>query len=121
MGIVIHSPFSGRPVKVRDQDAGRAVKDEEGRLFYVLQRSDGSGYYGAPTRAGGQRDEQRYDTMLAKQTHTRQVGAERSAAQIAAGQRSRGRGGLIKLIIVLAVLAAGAWAVLYGPLSGLLG
>ena len=33
MPIVINSPFSGKPVKIRDQDVGRAVKDEEGRIF----------------------------------------------------------------------------------------
>ena len=40
MPITIFSPHSGNQVKVRDQDAGRAVKDEEGRIFYVLPKSD---------------------------------------------------------------------------------
>src|SRR5690606_29595340 len=66
MPIVVHSPFSGRPVKIRDEDVGRAVRDEENRIFYVLERSDGSGHYGAPTRSGNPRDEQRYDELVAK-------------------------------------------------------
>ena len=46
MPIVVNSPYSGESVKIRDQDVGRAVKDRDGKVFYVLPRSDGSGYYG---------------------------------------------------------------------------
>ena len=43
MPIVVNSPYSGESVKIRDQDVGRAVKDRDGKVFYVLPRSDGSG------------------------------------------------------------------------------
>lgn len=49
----INSPYSGDPVKIRTTDIGRAVKDTEGRIFYVLPRSDGKGYYSSITRKGG--------------------------------------------------------------------
>lgn len=60
MAITVYSPHSGHPVKVRDQDLGRAIRDEAGRIFYVVERSDGTGYYGSLTRHGSDKDEQRY-------------------------------------------------------------
>ncbi len=50
MAITVDSPYSGKPVKVREQDVRRAVRDEEGRIFYVLPRPDGSGFVGSKTR-----------------------------------------------------------------------
>lgn len=60
MPLEIFSPHSGRPVMVRDQDLGRAIRDEGGRVFYVVPRSDGEGHYGSLTRKGSERDENRY-------------------------------------------------------------
>lgn len=119
MGIIVHSPFSGQPVKVRDQDAGRAVRDEEGRIFYVLPKSDGSGYYGAPTRAGGAKDEARaleYENKLAR-------AQEISRAQVRAVHDATGRsrsGARGKLVILVLAVAVGALAYLFtlGPLAG---
>ncbi len=65
MPLIIHSPFSGKPVKVRDEDVGRAVRDENRRIFYVIQRPDGEGYYGSPTRHGGEKELARYDELVA--------------------------------------------------------
>lgn len=59
MAITILSPHSGDPVTVRDQDVGKSVKDRQGRPFYVLQAPDGL-YYAALTKAGGQKDIERY-------------------------------------------------------------
>lgn len=59
MAITVLSPHSGDPVTVRDQDVGKSVKDRQGRMFYVLQAPDGM-YYAALTRAGGQKDIDRY-------------------------------------------------------------
>ena len=59
MAIKVLSPHSGRLVMVREQDVGRAVRDEGGRIFYVLVRSDGAGHYGSPTRSGGAAYEKR--------------------------------------------------------------
>ena len=53
MAVVVNSPHNGRPVKVRQQDVGRAVRDDEGHIFYVLARSDAEGYVGSLTRGGG--------------------------------------------------------------------
>jgi hypothetical protein len=64
MAIEVRSPHSGHPVKVREEDVGRAIRDESGRIFYVLERTDGAGYYGSFTRAGSESDQQRYDDMV---------------------------------------------------------
>jgi hypothetical protein len=60
MAITIYSPHSGHPVKVREADVGRAIRDEGGRIFYVVARAEGGGYYGSMTRHGSAKDEQRY-------------------------------------------------------------
>ena len=108
MPVTVLSPFSGRPVKVRDQDVGRAVKDQEGRIFYVIKKSDGSGYYGAPTRAGGPKDEARAlelenKTILASGNTHEQVDAVHDAT----GKGRRGvRSGTLLVIIFLILAAA---------------
>ena len=115
MPITIHSPYSGRPVKVRDGDIGRALRDEENRVFYVVPRRDGNGYYAALTRKGSDKDEQRYEEMLAKGQTAKEVGAERSKAQVhdATGPGRPGtRRRAVYLVIIVLVLAALAWFVL---------
>ena len=110
MPITILSPHSGKPVKIRDQDVGRAVRDEEKRVFYVLERPDGGGHYAALTRQGGEKELARYDKLEAKTsagaTHVQQVAAAHDA-------RGPGRsGGGLRLMVILVVLAAvlvGAW------------
>lgn len=115
MGITVLSPHSGEAVKVRDQDVGRAVKDREGRIFYVLEKSDGTGYYGAMTRAGGEREEQR-----ALKTEARSAEVEEHKQTVTGGggvpvhdatgkKRSGGLGKLILLLILLAILAVAGW------------
>lgn len=64
MPLEVHSPHSGRPVRVRDEDVGRAVRDESGRVFYVLARASGRGHYGSPTRAGSEKLERAYDERV---------------------------------------------------------
>ncbi len=116
MGIVVFSPHSGRPVKVRDQDAGRAVRDEEGRIFYVLPKSDGSGHYGALTRAGGVKEEQRARDYEAKSGQIEDRAKQNVlAVHDATGKkRSSSRG---KLVIAALALLCGAMAYLFtlGP------
>jgi hypothetical protein len=123
MALIVHSPYSGREVKIRDQDVGRAVRDEENRIFYVLERADGSGHYSAPTRAGNLREEARYDELLAKISATRASGQLNSEQQIHDAQ-GRPRANLlarvILIIIVLAILA-GAYLYFTGRLNALLG
>ncbi len=118
--LYVHSPHDGRQVKVRDQDIGRSVRDGEGRIFYVLLRSDGKGPYGSLTRAGGPDQEAAYDAMLA-----REQGAMSKAAQVTrevihdASGRKRGGSGraLVAGFVLLAALAL--WAILLGPLKGI--
>jgi len=110
MTVEILSPYSGRPVKVRPQDVGRAVRDEEGRLFYVLPRPDGSGYYSAPSRAGGQRDIDRYDRYLTRMAGAKQISEGQSRQQIQAAQRARkGRRRWLWILIVATAAAAAYW------------
>ena len=80
MPLTIHSPHSGHPVKVRDEDIGRAVRDEENRIFYVVPRASGEGFYGAITRKGSPKDEERYDRLAANPA---QVAAAQTAAAAA--------------------------------------
>lgn len=118
MPITVLSPFSGRPVKVRDQDVGRAVRDEEGRIFYVVARSDGTGYYGSPTRKGSEKDEQRYTDLETKTATTAaQVKAEHAAVQphdaTGPGRQARPLRWLI-LLLVLLLAAAGVYIAVNG-------
>jgi len=121
MGITIYSPFSGREVKIRDNDLGKAVKDEEGRMFYVLPRPDGSGYYAAPTRAGGEKDIANYDRMLEKQNRVKSSGGSAQAGAYVANVGKKKKGGLVKLIILLAILGGLGWAYMNGMIPGLSG
>ena len=57
--VTILSPYSGRPVKVREHDLGRAIRDEQGRVFYVVEDPE-HGRYAARTRKGSQKDLERY-------------------------------------------------------------
>ena len=123
MPITIHSPFSGREVKIRDQDVGRAVRDEENRIFYVLERADGSGHYGAPTRSGNPRDEVRYDELVAKMATTKASGQANSTAQIHDARGKPRANLLVRAIVLILVLAVvvGAYLYLSGNLNNWLG
>ncbi len=118
MPITVLSPFSGRPVKVRDQDIGRAVRDEEGRIFYVVPRADGTGHYGSPTRKGSEKDEQRYAKLTDKTaTSASQVKAEHHAVKPhdATGPgRKKSPVRLLVLLIVLLLIAAGVYVAING-------
>ena len=72
--MIVRSPHDGREVKVRDKDVGRSVRDGENRIFYVLERDDGS-HYGSLTRQGGADQEAAYDAMIAKEKKAQAVGA----------------------------------------------
>jgi len=81
MPLTIHSPHSGHPVKIRDEDIGRAVRDEENKIFYVVPRASGEGFYGAITRKGSAKDEERYDRLA---LNPAKVAAANTAAAAAA-------------------------------------
>lgn len=109
MPITINSPYSGNPVKVREQDIGRALRDEEGRVFYVVERSDGKGYYSSPTRHGSEKDEQRYREMHEKTTvlSDRARHNVKTAVHDATGKgRPRSKLRVALLVILLLIAAA---------------
>jgi hypothetical protein len=112
MPITVKSPYSGRPVKVRDQDIERAVRDEEGRVFYVVPRPDAEGYYAAPTRKGSPKDLERYDKMQLRAAQVQeQVDEQHRAVHDATGKRrARPLARLITLLVLLAALAGGGYA-----------
>ncbi|MDX1682704.1 MAG: hypothetical protein R3336_06270 [Phycisphaeraceae bacterium] len=115
MGIIVHSPHGGEPVKVRDKDVGRAVRDREGRIFYVLEKSDGSGYYGAMTRTGSELDEQRAEEFEAKNSARAEQVQQQTAVHDATGPgRSGKRGKLVVLVLALIVVVLG-WYFIFGP------
>lgn len=109
MPIVVYSPHSGRPVKVREQDVGRAVRDEAGRIFYLLAKSDGSGYFGSCTRTGGDQQEQRAEQMRQQpQAPDPQAALPEATPHDATGRRRtryRGKLVILALVVVMAVLA----------------
>lgn len=112
MPIVILSPYSGRPVKIRDKDIGRSVRDEENRIFYVVQRTDGSGYYASLTRNGSEKDEQRYVDLVHKDAVSDVQKREELAAPVHNAMGRKRKGTLIRRVVYLVILAAlayGAW------------
>jgi len=120
MWIEVNSPHTGRPVRIRDKDVGRTVRDEDGNIFYALPRPDGQGHYSSLTRAGGPDQERRYDDMLAKESRARAAGQEASQRLVhdARGKpRSNVRGKLVILVLAL-IVAALVYLFTIGPLGG---
>lgn len=113
MPVTVNSPYSGRPVKVRDQDVGRAVRDEDGRIFYVVPRSSGEGFYAAPTRKGSEKDEQRYDEMLEKMEKSEgRVKVTSQPPRDATGRKRRRPVAMLVILLLIAALAGTAYLVL---------
>ena len=120
MWIEINSPHSGRPVRVRDKDIGRSVRDEDGRIFFVLARATGEGYYSSVTRTGGPKEEQKYLDMLAKEEHAKSTGQAITQRQIhdaTGGKRSSWKGKAVILVMLVFVLLL-VYVFTLGPLSG---
>lgn len=120
MWIEINSPHSGRPVRVRDKDIGRSVRDEEGRIFFVLPRSTGEGHYASVTRTGGPKEEQKYLDMLAKEEHAKATGESITQRQIhdaTGGKRSSWKGKAV-ILFMLAIVLLLVYVFTLGPLSG---
>jgi hypothetical protein len=120
MSIEVNSPHNGEAVKIRPQDVGKAVRDRDGKIFYVLPRSDGSGYYAALTKSGV-KDEQRAARSEERVAEAKKVHEERSVKEVVVARKQARSGGAMKWLILLALLAAATWAVTMGPLHGLIG
>ncbi len=112
MPIVILSPYSGRPVKIRDKDIGRSVRDEENRVFYVVPRTDEEGYYASLTRNGSEKDEQRYVDLVQKDAVADVHKREELAAPVHNAMGQKRKSTLVRRVVYLVILAAvayGAW------------
>ena len=109
MAITVKSPYSGRPVKVREQDIGRAIRDEQGRVFYVVPRSEGDGYYAARTRHGSEKQEQAYLQLEAQPPLEAPVEAGQPAVHDATGRRRPMRPGVILALLVILALIGILW------------
>ena len=114
MAITIYSPHSGRPVMVREQDVGRAVRDDSGRVFYVLQKQDGGGHYGSRTRIGGAEQEQHAAAMAAAPAPAPAEAEvqDRPSVQVH-DARGRGRPGRWRRVVILVLLLVAASAAGY--------
>ncbi|MFI4860086.1 MAG: FKBP-type peptidyl-prolyl cis-trans isomerase [Phycisphaerales bacterium JB063] len=110
MPITILSPYSGKPVKVRDQDVGRAIRDEEGRIFYIVDTADGQGQYASMTRKGSDKDEERYRKIVDGSAKLEQT-ANANVSQVhdATGKKRSNPVGILLLIVVLLALAAAGY------------
>jgi len=116
MPITILSPYSGRPVKVRDQDIERAIRDEEGRIFYVVEGTDGQGYYASMTRKGSEKDQQRYRKLNDKGAVVdHQAKQNVLQAHDATGRRRRNPVGTLVLLLIVAALALAGYAYVAHP------
>ena len=122
MAIIVHSPYSGLPVKVREQDVGRAVRDAAGKIFYVLPRPDGKGHFGSSIRGGGEAELKRYEEVVAQAAPGRGNAVAEDAQPGSCGLEVfdasgkgrpgfRGRRKWIVAVLILALLGAAAWAV----------
>ncbi len=116
--VTILSPYSGRPVKIREHDLGRALRDEEGRVFYVVEDPE-HGRYAARTRKGSAKDLQRYrqiESGVAKLEGDLQLD-DAPASQIhdATGSKRRSPVGVLLLIVILAAVAAAGYIYLNHP------
>ena len=124
MPITVLSPHNGHPVKIRDADVGRAVRDSDGRLFYTVERPDG-GYYAAVTRKGSPRCLERYERLeRGEELLPRTVASADTAAPVAPNRAAAATGpievhdargrrrvsplrALILLLVLIGVVLAG--------------
>ena len=111
MAIIVPSPHSGRPVRVRDQDIGRAVRDESGRIFYPLAKREGDGHYGALTRTGSDEQERRAAELAESFSEEQPVESPAPEAHDATGPGRRRSP--VAWLVVLMLLAGGVAYLLY--------
>jgi len=100
---------------VREQDLGRAIRDEEGRVFYVVE-DDEHGRYAARTRKGSDKDLERYRALQSKIATLEGEPKARTNAPAfdATGKKRRNPAGIFLLLVVL-LAAAGAYVYLQHP------
>ncbi|MFK7790030.1 MAG: FKBP-type peptidyl-prolyl cis-trans isomerase [Phycisphaeraceae bacterium] len=116
--VTILSPYSGRPVKIREHDLGRALRDEQGRVFYVVEDPE-HGRYAARTRKGSDKDLQRY-RQIESGVAKLEDGPTLSEAQVqqahdATGKTRRNPVGLLAMLVIIALVAAAGYVYLNHP------
>ena len=104
MWIEVRSPHTGRPVRIRDKDVGRTVRDEDGHIFYVLPQTESDGYYASLTRAGGPQQEANYFEMIEKENRAKETGADITRQQIHDATGKRRKSSPVGRIILLLVI-----------------
>lgn len=110
LSITVRSPHSGVQVTVRDEDVGRALRDESGRVFYVVARSEGEGYFGSRTRLGSESDEARSAGWDAGEPLPEVAGGSGELVHDARGRRrKRPVGALVLAVVMVAALGGGVW------------
>ena len=116
--VTILSPYSGRPVKVREQDLGRALRDEQGRVFYIVEDPE-HGRYAARTRKGSPKDLERYREIEANaaklDSDPDRPAATNLQAHDATGKKRRNPVGLLVVVLLLTAFAALGYVYLNHP------
>jgi FKBP-type peptidyl-prolyl cis-trans isomerase len=116
--VTILSPYSGRPVKLREQDLGRALRDEQGRVFYVVEDPE-HGRYAARTRKGSPKDLERYreiEAGVAKLEDGPTTNeAPLSSVHDATGAKRRNPVGLLIVLLVFAAAVAAGYVYINHP------
>ncbi len=119
--VTLLSPYSGRPVVVREQDLGRAIRDEQGRVFYVVEDPE-HGRYASMTRKGSAKDLDRYRLLQSGQAPAMN-GAAGSASGLsqslpahdATGIKRRNPVGIAVLIALSLLVVASIYVVFAHP------
>lgn len=117
MAIIVSSPHSGRPVKVRDQDVGRAVRDEAGRIFYAVPKRDSRGYYGSLTRAGSLAEEQCASPFTEVTEPAQSASTDNATPHDATGQRRPSGARKLTLALLLVIIMVLTIVCVWPPLS----
>ena len=120
--VTLLSPYTGRPVVVREQDLGRAIRDDQGKVFYVVEDPE-HGRYASMTRKGSPKDLQRYRALQSGEAPANNGSAApktpatsgHANAYDATGKRRRNPVGIVILLLVIALVAAGLFVYLVHP------
>ena len=123
--VTLLSPYSGRPVVVREEDLGRAIRDDEGRVFYVVE-DDEHGRYASMTRKGSAKDLERYRALQSGGAPTvngsTPSGASPAASSAqppqaydATGAKRRNPVGIILMLGLIVLLGAALYVALVHP------
>lgn len=123
--VTLLSPYSGRPVVVREQDLGRAIRDEQGRVFYVVEDPE-HGRYASMTRKGSDKDLERYRELQTAPPVNGEASADPGVGtgtpdtpglqpHDATGTQRRNPLGLIAAVVFVLLVIAGMYVIVAHP------